>query len=90
MRFAPQRDWDFYRSIASQHDVSVERTPEERLQVYADFFNTVAHLRAHQPRSSAFDQNRWDEKLLVRRKVVAALQGMEKWNRETNAADRSA
>ena len=89
MRFVPQRDWDFYRSMASQYDVSIERTPEERLQVYADFFNTVVQLRAHKSRSSAFDRSRWEEKLLVRRRIVAALQGMEEGNCETNAADRS-
>ncbi len=89
MTFVPQRDWDFYRSIASQYDVPIERTPEERLQVYADFFNTIVQLRAQEPRSSAFDRSRWEEKLLVRRRIVASLQGMEKRNCETNAADRS-
>ena len=90
MSFAPQHDWDFYRSIASHYDLDIERTPEERLKVYADFYNTVAQLRTHQPRSRTFDRDRWEEKLRLRRKIVVALQGLGKWDRERIATDRPA
>lgn len=88
MNFAPNRDWELYRSLVSQHDVDPKRRPEERLQVYADFFNTIVQLRVCQPRSR-FDRSRWEDKLAVRRKTLVALLALDEWNREGNVTSRS-
>ena len=90
MSFAPNRDWDFYRSVASRHDVSIERTPEERFQVYADFFDTIVDAQRSLRQSSAIDPTRWDERFAIRRKIVSVLQTLDEWNRERNATDGSA
>lgn len=90
MSFAPYRDWDFYRSVASRHDVSIERTPEERFQVYADFFDTIVDAQRNLRHSSGIDPKRWDEKFAIRRKVVSVFQALGEWNRERDAADGSA
>lgn len=90
MSFAPHRDWDFYRSIASRHDVSIERTPEDRFHIYVNFFDTIADAQRILRQSSAVDRERRDEKLTIRRKIVSVLQALDKWNRENDAADGSA
>jgi len=89
MSFAPQRDWNFYRSVSSRDDAFRERSPEERLEIYADFFDTIAEARGCQPRSRTSDPRGSAEKLAIRRKSVVAFLVLDKWNCETDAEDRS-
>ena len=90
MSFAPYRDWDFYRSVSSRDDVFRERTPEERLEIYADFFDTIVDAQRNQPTLFG-DRIQRDRPRSLRLGVnlYAAFLVLDKWNCERDAEDRS-
>ncbi len=79
MDFAPKRDWKFYEQSISP--TNAERTtalsPEERFEIYADYFDTLRLAKNGIVDQAALDRTRWIEKLAIRDKQVKYFHAMD-------------
>ena len=76
MPFAPQQDWDAYRSLTADEDAAwlASLTVGERFALVADMFNLAWQARQNNAQVDweAIDHWRWDQKLAQRLRFVEA------------------
>ncbi len=82
MNFAPQHDWDFYNEkvSAASRDQSDSRTPEERLEQYLDYYDTIHAAKKGLVNQMALNKARWQNKLKLREKMVQCFSAMDALN----------
>ncbi len=71
MHFAPERDWEYFATLKREQlrKKMIASTPEERLDQYADIFESVVEFRSHTGIDYRVAQ-RWEEKLELRNRLV--------------------
>lgn len=79
MDFAPKRDWKFYeQSVAMNNAVrTATLSPEERFEIYANYFDTLRQAKQGIVDQDALDRNRWIEKLAMRDRQVKIFHAMD-------------
>ena len=82
MNFAPLRDWEHFGALkrAQLQKKMVAFTPEQRLDEYADVFETVIELRSH----TGIDyraRHLWEEKIAIRNRLVGNYCKLEPFRR---------
>lgn len=85
MNFAPQRDWELVGSLKREQlrEKMIAYTPEQRLDEYADIFETVVELRSH----TGFDyrtEHLWNEKIAIRNRLIECYRKLEQYRRGTS------
>ncbi|MEQ1830074.1 MAG: hypothetical protein ABL921_29200 [Pirellula sp.] len=82
MNFAPQRDWELFGSLKREQlqKKMLTYTPEQRLDEYADIFETVIELRG-QTGIEFQARNLWQEKLAIRNRLVENYRRLEQFHR---------
>lgn len=91
MSFAPQRDWESFESLKREHirRKTASYTDEERLDEYADIFETMTEIRS-QTGIDYRTEERWQEKLANRRKMLECFRKLDEWRNGAKAeADAS-
>ena len=83
MSFAPQQDWEAYRSLVDKQTPSAvaRRSVEEKFQVYCDLYNVIWVARSQQNSGPHVDHPRREEKLRLRMMLVATFQALDDHNR---------
>jgi hypothetical protein len=79
---APQHDWSFYEAKTRDSDAAWIRglSTKERFDLYASLFNTLWNARQNLPGDwERLDNQRWQEKLELRRKMVEALRKLDEY-----------
>jgi hypothetical protein len=87
---APRHDWSFYeaKSRASEAAWNRELSTSERFDLYASLFNTIWNARQNLPRDSErLDDQRWQEKLAMRRRMIDAFHKLDEIRRERSASN---
>ncbi len=82
MNFAPQRDWEQFESLKREQlrEKMTAYTPVQRLDEYADIFETVVELRSR----TGIDYRTghlWEEKLAIRDRLVENYRKLEQFRR---------
>jgi hypothetical protein len=81
MSFAPQHDWEGYAARTGAADAAWIRSLSlsERFAIYADMFDLAWEARQSNPALDwqALDEQRWQEKLALRMKLVEASRKMD-------------
>jgi len=90
MSFAPQQNWDLYRSLTDKHQREFLRnlTVDQRFQLYQDMYRVVCVGR-DDDEWRRLEQRRWEEKLASRLRMVEAFAAMDRYNREQALRDRT-
>ena len=80
VNFAPIHDWKYYAECVSRHGSAKPemRTPEEKLKVYASYFNVIHQAKHGNVDQVALDRARWKAKLELREKMIHAFLEMDK------------
>ena len=78
MNFASQRDWEYFESLKREglRAKMAAATPEQRLDEYAEIFETVVELRSN----TGIDYRTmqlWKEKLAIRDRFVECYRELE-------------
>ena len=89
---APQHDWSFYEAKTRGSDAEWLRglTTSERFELYASLFNTIWNARQNLPGDwERLENQRWQEKLELRRQMVDAFKKLDQFRRERSVANDS-
>lgn len=80
MTFAPKHDWNFYEQSVSTFDRNKahSRTPEERLSVYEDYFDTLVEMKKEIGNQIAFTADRYQKKIVLRERLIKAYLAMDR------------
>jgi hypothetical protein len=87
---AHQHDWSYYEAKTRDSDAAWNRelSTSERFDIYASLFNTIWNARQTLPRDSErLDNQRWQEKLAMRRRMVDAFYKLDEFRRERSASN---
>jgi hypothetical protein len=87
---APQHDWAFYESKTRDSNAAWNRglSMKERIDLYASLFNTIWNARQSLPRDwERLDNQRWQEKLSLRRRMVDAFHKLDEFRRDRSASN---
>ena len=83
MSFAPQQDWELYRSLTEklQQEYLRHLTVDQRFQLYQDMYRVVCDGR-DRDEWLRLEQRRWEQKLALRQRMVDAFSKMDRSKRE--------
>lgn len=83
MSFAPQQNWDLYRSLTEKHQRDYLRnlTVDQRFHLYQDMYRIVCHGR-DKDEWRRLEQRRWERKLALRLRMIKAFAAMDKLKRD--------
>jgi hypothetical protein len=87
---APQHDWSFYdaKTRASHAEWNRRMSITERFDLYVSLFNTIWNARQNLARDSKrLDDQRWQEKLAMRDRMVDAFHKLDEIRRERSASN---
>jgi hypothetical protein len=87
---APQHDWSYYEAKTRDSDAAWNRglSTQERFDLYASLFNTIWNARQSLPGDwDRLDNQRWQEKLTMRRRMVDAFHKLDEFRRERSASN---
>jgi hypothetical protein len=89
MGIAPQHDWNLYadRTRESEAHWARQLTPQQRFDVYRDFFNVVHAAKQISGDSQPGDQWSWRQKLALRRRMVDAFTKLDGVRLERSATN---
>lgn len=84
MPFAPNHDWEFYdQKLAAYHASRCQKlTPAEKFEIYDDYYSTLRESKTSLVDSETLRKNIWEEKLTIRKKLVAAYHALDESLRE--------
>ena len=83
MSFAPRQDWSAYRALVSTHEQRHVRglTIAQKFLLYEDLYRLVVDPRYDSTRVKRLDQQRWEQKLRLRRKLIGIYSAADRQNR---------
>jgi hypothetical protein len=88
----PQHDWSYYEAITRESDAALTRemSTNERFDLYASLFNTIWNARRQLPGDwERIDNQRWQEKLALRTRMVKAFHQLDEFRRERSASNHA-
>lgn len=79
MPFAPQQNWELYRTLTEQSHREYLRslTTDERFRLYEDMYQIVCTNRDPEE-WRRLEQRGWEQKLALRKRMIEAFTAMDK------------
>ena len=86
MDFAPKQDWQKFEALVADYErqYPAEFTLEEKFEKYAALFNLLHSAKPKRSFEHPLEQQRWEEKLKLRQKMVAAFHAIDERKRGQN------
>lgn len=79
MSFAPQQNWELYRSLTDIHQREFLRnlSANQRFRLYAEMYQMVCGERRDGDQWRRLERRRWEQKLALRLRMVKAFAAMD-------------
>jgi hypothetical protein len=89
---APGQNWPLYQSLTRDADAAwaQQETPADRLALYANLFNLILQQRESEEATQRLENLRWQSKLAMRLKMVAAFAISDRRRSDRSLANDSA
>jgi hypothetical protein len=81
---APNHDWDLYEKACRPAHIAWLRslTPDDALALYEEFHSFVSSQTGDDPGLARLEKLRWEEKVAIRQRMVAAFAALDRMRRE--------
>jgi hypothetical protein len=89
---APRQNWELYESLSRSADAAWIRglTLSQRLEIYSELFNLVWQARDPAADNDRLEQQRWQEKLMLRKRLSEAFAQWDQQRRDQSAPNHTA
>ena len=80
---APKQNWSLYDKLCQAEHTRWLRslTVQESWTLYCSMFDVAQQMNQNSPPDAAAEEQRWDEKLKLRQRMVKAFARLDEWRR---------